>query len=283
VLFVASEDSSLSLLALHSGAPAGKALRPKNASLPLDLQLLDEHGVPLPPMHGACALPWADNNAAAPPRSLHMMAASGLGAASGRRAHDPGFDAVAATPQLAAVHSLEVQELPSDDEDDLDAQLAAAAAAAAAQAEADAAAGKARRRSFFRRRSTSPLKTPLAAAPAPPSPATEGDRSGGARPRETDSPPLPDDSPLFPALPSPLTRVTPVPPPSHHDHHQEEEPVDYPYLDAQPESPAAAYVLLAAAHCLRVYSVGEPRGAAPAHCPHARVRPAPAACSCADA
>ena len=72
-LFVASRDSSLTMLALHSGEPAARTLRPKNSSRPLDLALLDSHGVPVLPPQGSVFLPWADNNATTAPRSLSMM------------------------------------------------------------------------------------------------------------------------------------------------------------------------------------------------------------------
>ncbi len=133
-LFALSDDGALQALALADGAPAGRPLRPKHAARALALALLDAHGVPLPPLQGPCLLPWADNNAAAAPRSAAMMKL-GAGSGGGRR---------------RAGASLDVRVLPSSEDDsELDTRLAAAAKAAAPSGA---------RGSFFRRRVPSRAK-----------------------------------------------------------------------------------------------------------------------------
>ena len=63
VLFLAGADSSLCMVGLDSGEPIGHGMRPKNASRPLALALLDATGIPLPLLHGQLVLAWANNNA----------------------------------------------------------------------------------------------------------------------------------------------------------------------------------------------------------------------------
>ena len=189
-IFVASADSSITMVGLYSGEPAAKTLRPKNASKTLDLALLDAQGVPLMLLQGSVFLHWADNNALTPPRSLQMMAvsrregslsaqrrSSGVGrgddysthsSASGSNALPPiatggrqstgGAEGVYSPGGVSIggrTTSVEVRALPdeSDEEDEeLDAALGAAAAAADARDS-----GK-QRFSIFRRRSPSPEK-----------------------------------------------------------------------------------------------------------------------------
>ena len=88
-VFVASADSSLTMISIHSGEAASRTLRPKNASKPLDLVLLDAQGIPLSAPQGSVFLPWADNNSSTTARSMHMMSASGL-SMGGRRRHTSG-------------------------------------------------------------------------------------------------------------------------------------------------------------------------------------------------
>lgn len=65
VLFLAGVDSSVSMVGLDQGEPIGHGMRPKNASRPLSLSLLDASGIPLPLLHGQLVLAWANNNAPA--------------------------------------------------------------------------------------------------------------------------------------------------------------------------------------------------------------------------
>ncbi|KAH7619656.1 hypothetical protein Ndes2526B_g06639 [Nannochloris sp. 'desiccata'] len=193
-LFVASQDSSLTMLALHSGEPASRTLSPKNPSRPLDLALLDAQGVPLLPLQGSVFLPWADNNAASAPRSLSMMKVKRMDTSSstgGRRRStaDLGGAGVErfSTDQQNCVTprggggrasqsrtlplssnqndpmrpstsaSLEIHTLPSDeDEDEDDEDLDAALNAAAAAVDAETSAVRTSRFSIFRKRSPSP-------------------------------------------------------------------------------------------------------------------------------
>ena len=78
MLFLAGADSSVALVGLDKGEPIGRPMRPKNASRPLALALLDGAGIPLPPLHGPLVLHWARNCAAAPPRSLAMTKVASL-------------------------------------------------------------------------------------------------------------------------------------------------------------------------------------------------------------
>lgn len=78
VLFLAGADSSVSMVGLDKGEPIGRPMRPKNASRPLALALLDAAGWPLPPLHGPLVLHWCRNCAAAPPRSLAMTKVASL-------------------------------------------------------------------------------------------------------------------------------------------------------------------------------------------------------------
>lgn len=66
------------MVGLDKGEPIGRPMRPKNASRPLALALLDAAGWPLPPLHGPLVLHWARNCAAAPPRSLAMTKVASL-------------------------------------------------------------------------------------------------------------------------------------------------------------------------------------------------------------
>lgn len=196
-LFVASRDSSLTMLALYSGEPAARTLRPKNSSRPLDLALLDAHGVPLLPPQGSVFLSWADNNAASAPRSLSMTKVKRMDTSSSsgsRRRSTADLDGVGVersssdqqnsaiplgsgsggralqspTPPLSSNQtgprrpstsaSLEIHTLPSDeDEDDGDLDAALDAAAAAVEAETSATA-RTSRFSIFRKRGSSPEK-----------------------------------------------------------------------------------------------------------------------------
>jgi hypothetical protein len=210
-LFVASQDSSLTMLALHSGEPAARTLRPKNSSRPLDLALLDAQGVPLLSPQGAVFLPWADNNAASAPRSLSMMKVKRMDTStstgSRRRSNvdlvgvperfstdqqdntttlrTPGGNGGgnrSLTPPLSSTNrpstsaSLEIHTLPSDedDDDDLDAALGAAAAAV----DAEKSNVRTSRFSIFqRKRSPSPEKK--ARTPSASSQYTAGIAGGG--------------------------------------------------------------------------------------------------------
>lgn len=62
VLFLAGADSSVCMVGLDKGEMIGHAMRPKNASRPLALTLLDGSGIPLPLLHGQLLLAWANNN-----------------------------------------------------------------------------------------------------------------------------------------------------------------------------------------------------------------------------
>lgn len=87
MLFLAGTDSSASMVGLDKGEPIGRPMRPKNASRPLALTLLDAGGIPLPPLHGPMVLHWACNSAAAAPRSLAMTKVASIresDAAAGR-------------------------------------------------------------------------------------------------------------------------------------------------------------------------------------------------------
>lgn len=72
VLFLAGADSSACMVGLDRGEPVGRAMRPKNASRPLAMALLDAAGCLLPQLHGGLVLHWANNNSAATQRSLAM-------------------------------------------------------------------------------------------------------------------------------------------------------------------------------------------------------------------
>lgn len=158
---MATEDSSLAILSLRTGELVARPLRPKNTSTPLDLALLDVHGVPIFPSMGPVVLPWADNNAAAAPRSLKMMSTLSRGGGRSLGSEQTQADSVTASLRLPTANSLEVQELPTDtDDDDLDSHLDAAAAAADAETSTK---GSKLRFSLFRRRSASPDKLQSAA------------------------------------------------------------------------------------------------------------------------
>lgn len=79
VLFLAGADSSLSMVGLDRGEPVGHGMRPKNASRPLALSVLDSSGIPLPLLHGQLVLAWANNNASA---GLKGLAAAVAGPAN---------------------------------------------------------------------------------------------------------------------------------------------------------------------------------------------------------
>lgn len=51
------------MVGLDRGEPIGRPMRPKNASRPLAMALLDPSGIPLPLLHGQLVLHWATNNA----------------------------------------------------------------------------------------------------------------------------------------------------------------------------------------------------------------------------
>lgn len=72
VLFLAGVDSSACMIGLDRGESIGRAMKPKNASRPLAMALLDAAGCPLPLLHGGLVLHWANNNSAATVRSLAM-------------------------------------------------------------------------------------------------------------------------------------------------------------------------------------------------------------------
>ena len=78
VLFLAGADSSACMLGLDKGELVGRVMRPKNASPPLALALLDAAGIPLPLLHGPLALRWANNNSADLPRTLAMTKLASL-------------------------------------------------------------------------------------------------------------------------------------------------------------------------------------------------------------
>ncbi|KAL4458921.1 hypothetical protein ABPG75_013786 [Micractinium tetrahymenae] len=164
VLFLAGADSSVSMVGLDRGEPIGHGMRPKNASRPLALSLLDASGIPLPLLHGQLVLAWANNNA---PGGAPGAGAKGAMAGPGPTGRSASLKesegrlsrlslserASAASPVPPAGSrrstgadshrswsradseqegeregSVEVHELPSDD--DLDSHLAAAVAAA---------------------------------------------------------------------------------------------------------------------------------------------------------
>lgn len=79
VLFLAGADSSVLMVGLDRGEPIGHGMRPKNASRPLALSLLDASGIPLPLLHGQLVLAWANNNAPAGTRGLAAAAAGPAG------------------------------------------------------------------------------------------------------------------------------------------------------------------------------------------------------------
>ena len=60
------------MVGLDRGELIGRAMKPKNASRPLAMALLDAAGCPLPLLHGGLVLHWANNNSAATVRSLAM-------------------------------------------------------------------------------------------------------------------------------------------------------------------------------------------------------------------
>lgn len=72
VLFLGGADSSACVVGLDRGEPIGRAMKPKNASRPLAMALLDAAGCPLPQLHGGLVLHWANNNSTATVRSLAM-------------------------------------------------------------------------------------------------------------------------------------------------------------------------------------------------------------------
>ena len=77
VLFLAGADSSACMVGLDKGEPVGRSMRPKNASRPLSLALLDAGGIPLPLLHGQLVLHWANNNSSTAPRTLAAMGRAG--------------------------------------------------------------------------------------------------------------------------------------------------------------------------------------------------------------
>ncbi|EFN53326.1 hypothetical protein CHLNCDRAFT_137041 [Chlorella variabilis] len=160
VLFLAGADSSACMVGLDRGEPIGRPMRPKNASRPLAMALLDPSGIPLPLLHGQLVLHWATNNAsggaaggtpaAARVSSLkeddpavagrvsrlslseRPTSTSPLPHATSRRStgadsHRSWSRADSGEPEGAERESsVEVHELPSDDDDELDSHLAAA-------------------------------------------------------------------------------------------------------------------------------------------------------------
>lgn len=165
MLFLAGSDSSLCMVGLDAGEPVGHVMRPKNASRPLALTLLDGSGIPLPLLHGQLVLAWANNNtpAASPPGQATAARVGSIKEADGRASRlslsertssvqspvppgdrsasrrstgvaSTGADSHRSWSRADSEHdmeregSVEVHELPSDD--DLDAHLAAAVHAA---------------------------------------------------------------------------------------------------------------------------------------------------------
>ena len=78
VLFLAGADSSACMVGLDKGEAVGRPMRPKNASTPLSMALLDASGIPLPLLHGQLVLAWANNNSTATPRTLAMTKVASL-------------------------------------------------------------------------------------------------------------------------------------------------------------------------------------------------------------
>ena len=78
VLFLAGANSSACMVGLDKGEAVGRPMRPKNASTPLSMALLDASGIPLPLLHGQLVLAWANNNSTATPRTLAMTKVASL-------------------------------------------------------------------------------------------------------------------------------------------------------------------------------------------------------------
>jgi hypothetical protein len=78
VLFLAGADSSACMVGLDKGEAVGRPMRPKNASTPLSMALLDASGIPLPLLHGQLVLAWANNNSTDTPRTLAMTKVASL-------------------------------------------------------------------------------------------------------------------------------------------------------------------------------------------------------------
>ncbi|KAL4431642.1 hypothetical protein ABPG77_001484 [Micractinium sp. CCAP 211/92] len=161
VLFLAGADSSLSMVGLDRGEPVGHGMRPKNASRPLALSVLDSSGIPLPLLHGQLVLAWANNNASAGLKGLAAAVAGPANRSTSLKESEGRLSRLSLSERAASVASpvpppgsrrstgaeshrswsranseldaeregsVEVRELPSDDE--LDSHLAAAVAAA---------------------------------------------------------------------------------------------------------------------------------------------------------
>jgi hypothetical protein len=93
VLFLAGADSTVLMVGLDAGEPLGRPMRPKNASRPLALALLDASGIPLPLLHGQLVLHWARNNG---PAGSAGAPADQAGAASRGTSSQPDDPALAA-------------------------------------------------------------------------------------------------------------------------------------------------------------------------------------------
>lgn len=269
-------------------------LRPKNASRPVTLALLDDRGLPLPRLQAAVRLHWARNSSTASVPSLAMGRALGVGGDSGRRQAslpDPqsgrrsaGGDTQRSwsSPEPGGGSqqegSLTVEELPSDDE--LDEALAAAAAKAEAEAKARSKFKLPKGLANFGRPASRQASVEAAAAGELPPLPSPGPLSGRGTPTP-DRPPLP---PLAQgagpasesALSSPRGLASPASPTLAAeldalscDGAPDQAPalaaamelldlvgaVDYPYLTEAEPVPAAA-ALLATEGYLRVYTTG---------------------------
>ncbi|PSC76739.1 R-Tomsyn-like family [Micractinium conductrix] len=305
VLFLAGADSSLCMVGLDSGEPIGHGMRPKNASRPLALALLDATGIPLPLLHGQLVLAWANNNAvggavgssaAAQQAPGEGSSASGAaarvnrlslserapssqsplppaGVASGRRSTGAdshrSWSRADSDPDTEREGSVEVHELPSDD--DLDSHLAAAVQAADEE--------KRQRSKFKLPKAFQGLKPRQAdaasGAGAPPADAglphspTSSDASAARPGGETAAAGGPFDPvgalqefyggagspPLSPGLPSPRGLAGAA---GAGELLSEADLLDYPYLVDGDPSPAT-YLLLACADYLRVYTADNVR------------------------
>lgn len=72
-IFCLGRDGSLQILNSEDGQKVlTKPLRPKNASFPLEIILLDGDGSVLPPLSAEIELAWADNNSISRPRTVGM-------------------------------------------------------------------------------------------------------------------------------------------------------------------------------------------------------------------
>ena len=159
IVAVTASDCSVTLLSLISGDVLGR-IKPKSVSKPLELLLLDSHGIPILPFVSSVILPWADNNSVSATKSVQPVATS-----SGFSGAAP-WNASLTSPSIASSpisrrHSLDVQELPSEDDAELDEALRAAAEAIGedtSDASMDGQSGRHPRFKLFRRRSSSPAK-----------------------------------------------------------------------------------------------------------------------------